>query len=212
MTLSNLNSAPRAVFILLAMLQITAMKLDNGPKSKLLKNSPLISKYKETKEVVTTALTKNPLAQSIIELYDFFYWLPRRNVIYEHPPVFWLNNTIQYLGWYQVPHNLPPYGYLPNAWPAGMYCLRFGWICRPTSCTLTYMRMYRLLLLRLAWQYIAIRKLGSIWSPYGIPKSRSKISRVRIEAWQTSDDWMSQYNCSRKFSSLTPRNRSIHIN
>jgi hypothetical protein len=64
----------------------------------------------------------NPLVRIIYNTYDFFYWLPRRNILYDVPPAFWRNSTSQYIQWYQFPHNLPPYDYLGSAWPEDFFC------------------------------------------------------------------------------------------
>ena len=67
-------------------------------------------------------LRSNPISRIVVNTYDFFYWLPRRNILYDYPPLFWKNSTADYVQWYQFPHNLPPYRYLGNAWPEDFFC------------------------------------------------------------------------------------------
>ena len=61
---------------------------------------------------IVNILGNNPLAQIIDRSYSFFYWLPRRNLPYDSPFVYFKNSSVDFISWYQVPHNLPPYRYL----------------------------------------------------------------------------------------------------
>lgn len=87
---------------------------------------PSIRSYKLPKSIEKAAeiLKGNPLAKIVTNTYDFFYWLPRANLLYDVPTVFWRNSTIDYLRWYQFPHNLPPYRYLgdDNEFMKGFFC------------------------------------------------------------------------------------------
>lgn len=109
---------------------VSSLKLDKGPKPKIISNQisdelpkpSILTPFRRIKDVTATILTSNPLGVIASNVYDFFYWLPRRNVLYDQPPVFWRNSTAQYIQWYQLPHNLPPYRYLDNAWPKDFFC------------------------------------------------------------------------------------------
>lgn len=67
--------------------------------------------------VVVQLITRNPLVNILRNAYSFFYQFPRRNLPYDEPFQFFVNNTAEFIGWYQVPHNLPPYGYLGEGFP-----------------------------------------------------------------------------------------------
>lgn len=67
-------------------------------------------------------LVNNPLTRLVYNTYSFFYWLPRRNLPYDHPWALFRNNSIQFVQWYQVPHNLPPYRYLDSGFPDDFFC------------------------------------------------------------------------------------------
>ena len=58
-------------------------------------------------------LSANPISRVIINSYNFWYWLPKRNMPYDMPWQLFKNSTVEWLAWYQFPHNLPPYRYLP---------------------------------------------------------------------------------------------------
>ena len=75
-------------------------------------------------ELLSRILTKNPVARIFINSYNFFYWLPRRNMPYDSPWELFKNSTSQFIAWYQIPHNLPPYSYLGD-YPADMFCWGF---------------------------------------------------------------------------------------
>ena len=84
--------------------------------SLLSNQKPKIRSYKLPPPLIKAAeiLKQNPLSRIIINTYDFFYWLPRANLLYDVPTAFWRNSTVDYLRWYQFPHNLPPYRYLDD--------------------------------------------------------------------------------------------------
>lgn len=63
--------------------------------------------------ILGSALSANPLSRIIINTYNFWYWLPKRNMPYDMPWQLFKNSTVEWLSWYQFPHNLPPYRYLP---------------------------------------------------------------------------------------------------
>ena len=58
------------------------------------------------------AINQNPFFKIISRSYSFFYWLPRRNLPYDRPFMYFKNSSIDFVSWYQIPHNLPPYRYL----------------------------------------------------------------------------------------------------
>ena len=72
-------------------------------------------------EVLSVLLTRNPIARIFINSYNFFYWLPRRNMPYDSPWELFKNSTSQFIAWYQIPHNLPPYNYLGD-YPDDFFC------------------------------------------------------------------------------------------
>ena len=67
-------------------------------------------------------LTNNPLSRLVYNTYSFFYWLPRNNLPYDHPWALFRNNSIQFVQWYQLPHNLPPYRFLEAGQPEDFFC------------------------------------------------------------------------------------------
>lgn len=73
-------------------------------------------------EAVKGTLFNNPLSRIIKNTYTFFYWFPRKNIPYDHPFIYFRNNTAEWLAWYQFPHNLPPYAYLGEGWPSDFFC------------------------------------------------------------------------------------------
>jgi hypothetical protein len=66
-------------------------------------------------------LTKNPISLIITNAYSFFYWFPKKNLPYDLPWTLFRNNTAEWLAWYQLPHNLPPYRYL-DPYPNDFFC------------------------------------------------------------------------------------------
>ena len=60
----------------------------------------------------------------MVNTYDFFYRLPRQNLLWDLPTVWWRNSTVDYVRWYQFPHNLPPYRYLneENEFMKNFFC------------------------------------------------------------------------------------------
>jgi hypothetical protein len=72
---------------------------------------------------LTNPLLNNPLTRIATNAYSFFYWLPRRNMPYDHPWALFKNNSIEFVRWYQFPHNLPPYRYLDDmGCPDDFFC------------------------------------------------------------------------------------------
>lgn len=65
-------------------------------------------------QVLQRSLTTNPLARVFINTYTFFYWLPKRNTPYDNPWQLFKNSSVEWIAWYQFPHNLPPYRYLDS--------------------------------------------------------------------------------------------------
>lgn len=94
-----------------------SFSLSSTPQS----DSPVKEFQKRVKQL-GQSLTSNPVARTIINGYDFFYWFPRRNIPYDLPFRLFKNNTAQFLAWYQLPHNLPPYAYLGEGYPDDFFC------------------------------------------------------------------------------------------
>eukprot|EP01039_Chlorochromonas_danica_P007028 gene7028-7772_t len=67
-------------------------------------------------------LTKNPISLIFYNTYSFFYWFPRKKVLYDHPWTLFRNSTVEWLAWYQLPHTLPPYRYLDSGYPDDFFC------------------------------------------------------------------------------------------
>ena len=65
-------------------------------------------------QTLQRALTNNPLARVFVNTYTFFYWLPKRNMPYDNPWQLFKNSSVEWIAWYQFPHNLPPYRYLDS--------------------------------------------------------------------------------------------------
>mmetsp|Transcript_28584 Transcript_28584/g.40729 ORF Transcript_28584/g.40729 Transcript_28584/m.40729 type:complete len:386 (+) Transcript_28584:20-1177(+) len=84
-------------------------------------NAP-ITAVKKAVSTLSTALTRNPIARIVSNTYDFFYWFPRRNLPYDRPWALFRNTSAEWIAWYQIPHNLPPYGYLGEGHPADFFC------------------------------------------------------------------------------------------
>lgn len=64
----------------------------------------------------------NPLVRIALNLYDFFYWNPKKNILEDDPWELFSSNTSDLIRWYQFPHNLPPYRYVEGGWPEDMFC------------------------------------------------------------------------------------------
>jgi hypothetical protein len=67
-------------------------------------------------------LTKNPISLIFTNAYSFFYWFPREKLPYDAPWSLFRNSTVEWLQWYQWPHNLPPYRYLDSGFPDDFFC------------------------------------------------------------------------------------------
>lgn len=63
-----------------------------------------------------------PLFSVVEKAYSFFYWLPRRNLPQDSPPIYLRNSSLDFISWYQIPHNLPPYGFLDEGYPSDFFC------------------------------------------------------------------------------------------
>ena len=63
-------------------------------------------------------ISNDPISRT----YSFFWNFPRKNLIYDIPWKLFTNNTIQFISWYQFPHNLPPYRYLDDGYPSDFFC------------------------------------------------------------------------------------------
>jgi len=73
-------------------------------------------------ELAKGMVTQNPIARIVSNTYNFFYWLPRRNMPYDSPWVLFKNSSVEFIAWYQFPHNLPPYQYLGEGFRDDMFC------------------------------------------------------------------------------------------
>ena len=80
------------------------------------------SGLKKVGKDVQQILTRNPISNVIQNTYSFFYWLPRRNIPFDSPWEVLTNNTAEFIAWYQIPHNLPPYIYLSEGYPEDFFC------------------------------------------------------------------------------------------
>ena len=80
------------------------------------------SGLKKVGKDVQQILTRNPIANVVQNTYSFFYWLPRRNIPFDSPWEILTNNTAEFIAWYQIPHNLPPYIYLSEGYPEDFFC------------------------------------------------------------------------------------------
>lgn len=76
------------------------------------------SKFKDAAQT----LTRIPLSIVVRNAYDFFYYLPRRNLLYDRPWQLFRNNTEQFLSWRQFPNQLPPYEYFGKGYPDDFFC------------------------------------------------------------------------------------------
>eukprot|EP01036_Dinobryon_divergens_P026500 gene26500-35163_t len=79
-------------------------------------------KIKISTAQVTSRLLRNPIARIVSNTYEFFYWYPRKNLPYDSPWMLFRNSTVEWIAWYQFPHNLPPYAYLGEGYPADFFC------------------------------------------------------------------------------------------
>jgi hypothetical protein len=62
------------------------------------------------------------LNDPISRTYSFFWNFPRKNLLYDIPWKLFTNSTIQFISWYQFPHNLPPNRYLDDGYPSDFFC------------------------------------------------------------------------------------------
>eukprot|EP01031_Cornospumella_fuschlensis_P040967 gene40967-49974_t len=67
-------------------------------------------------------LTRNPVSLLIRGIYSFFWNFPRRNLLYDTPWIFLKNTTVEWFAYNQFPHNLPPYRYVGEGYPADFFC------------------------------------------------------------------------------------------
>jgi len=80
-------------------------------------------KVDSTLLLLSSILTNNPISRIFINSYTFFYEYPRRNIPYDRPWELFRNSTSQFIAWYQIPHNLPPYKYLGDYdYPDDLFC------------------------------------------------------------------------------------------
>lgn len=98
---------------------------------------PKFSEYSNLKNIITD----NPISRIVSNTYSFFYWLPKRNVLYDIPWTFPTNSSSEFIAWLvpnllhiysynflidcrnQIPHNLPPYQYIDqHILPEDFFC------------------------------------------------------------------------------------------
>ena len=72
-----------------------------------------IKMVKQSSKIFGKVMSSNPVSRIFINTYNFWYWLPKRNMPYDMPWQLLKNSTVEWIAWYQFPHNLPPYRYLP---------------------------------------------------------------------------------------------------
>jgi Chlorophyll A-B binding protein len=106
---------------------------------------------KDSGKLLANAFSNNAVANVFKNTYSFFYWLPRRNIPFDTPwklfgqfccvfctTIGWGkfcselkwpcidpsgNSSSEWIAWYQLPHNLPPYIYLSEGQePADFFC------------------------------------------------------------------------------------------
>jgi len=87
-------------------------KMDTEPPSVLTK----------ARDTLRDAIRGNIFFRPFANTYEFFYWFPRKNLPYDSPWQLLRNSTVEWLAWYQLPHNLPPYGYLGKHHPDDFFC------------------------------------------------------------------------------------------
>jgi len=92
---------------LVALLLLTLQCLRTNYGMKLQVQSPM-----KMVRAMSATFGRNPLARAVSNAYSFFYWLPRRNIPYDAPFMLFKNSSVDFIAWYQIPHNLPPYRYL----------------------------------------------------------------------------------------------------
>ncbi|KAJ1408727.1 hypothetical protein B484DRAFT_403444, partial [Ochromonadaceae sp. CCMP2298] len=80
----------------------------------------------KAQDTIGRVISGNPLFRGFATTYEFFYWFPRKNLPYDQPWRLFKNSSAEWLAWYQLPHNLPPYDYLGTDHPADFFC--FGLI------------------------------------------------------------------------------------
>eukprot|EP01041_Mallomonas_annulata_P007823 gene7823-15999_t len=72
--------------------------------------------------ILDKLLMSNPVGRIIKNGYSALYWFPRRNLPYDSPWLLFKNTTQEFLAYYQIPHNLPPYRYLGKGHPDDFFC------------------------------------------------------------------------------------------
>lgn len=119
------------------------------PPTTIQKFDPFVG-VKDSGKVLFNAFSNNAIANVFKNTYSFFYWLPRRNIPFDTP---WKlfgeryrkslqyflecmsqllnheslcslgNSSSEWIAWYQLPHNLPPYIYLSEGQePKDFFC------------------------------------------------------------------------------------------
>lgn len=87
-----------------------------------LSTDPILKNIQSFTKAIASAITSNPVVRVISNTYSFFYWFPRNNLPYDMPWMLFKNSSVEWLAWYQIPHNLPPYGYLGEGYPEDFFC------------------------------------------------------------------------------------------
>jgi hypothetical protein len=82
------------------------------PKANSKFNFELPTGVKNTLTGLKRIALYNPLSEAAGTLYEFFYWFPRKNTLWDRPPNFANSRNFSatdWLTWYQWPRMLPPY-------------------------------------------------------------------------------------------------------
>ena len=84
--------------------------------------NPVVKFIFETQDNTAKQMMRNPVARIFINTYNLFYGLPKRNMPYDIPWQLFKNSSTEWISWYQIPHNLPPYGYVGEGYRKDMFC------------------------------------------------------------------------------------------
>jgi hypothetical protein len=75
---------------------------------------------------IVAKLGRNPVSRIFTNTYSFFWNFPKKTMPYDTPWVAFKNSSAEFLSWYQLPHNLPPYRYVGGqageGWRDDMFC------------------------------------------------------------------------------------------
>ena len=85
-------------------------------------NDELEDSFEEKMVSIANQLGNNPISRIFTNTYSFFWNFPKKNLPFDTPWVAFKNSSSEFISWYQIPHNLPPYRYVGEGYRDDMFC------------------------------------------------------------------------------------------